>query len=289
MEDIRRLLRVNQWVKNVFIFLPAFFGFRLFDVSTIVSNGYAFLSFCFLASSIYVLNDIVDRGLDRRHPKKKDRPIVSGKVSVKKAVVIFFVLLFLSFLFSFPIRSTELYLLLCSYLVLNVLYTFFTKNVAIIDVFSVALGYVIRVLVGGVSGDVEVSCWIVVMTFLLCLFLCFAKRRDDVVLMEGSGKEIRKSVNGYTVEFMNSILEIISAVIIALYIMYTVSEQTMERYNSDYVYMTSLFVLLGIFRYLQITISFKKSGSPTDVLYKDRFLQLCILGWILCFAVIIYV
>jgi 4-hydroxybenzoate polyprenyltransferase len=235
------------------------------------------------------LNDILDRESDRRHPKKKDRPIASGKISVKEAVVIIFVLLVLSFLFTFPIRSTELYLLLLSYLVLNIFYTFFIKYIEIIDVFSIALGYVIRVLVGGVSGGIEINYWIIVMTFLLSLLLGFAKRRDDVVLMEGSGKEIRKSVNGYTVEFMNSILEIISAVIIALYIMYTVSEQTMERYNSDYVYITSLFVLLGIFRYLQITISFKKSGSPTDVLYKDRFLQLCILGWILCFAVIIYV
>ena len=289
MKDIIRVLRVKQWVKNVFIFLPAFFGLKFFDIDTLVNNGYAFMSFCFLASSIYVLNDILDRESDRRHPKKKDRPIASGKVSVKEAVVMIFVLLVLSFLFTFPIRSTELYLLLLSYLVLNIFYTFFIKYIEIIDVFSIALGYVIRVLVGGVSGGIEINYWIIVMTFLLSLLLGFAKRRDDVVLMEGSGKEIRKSVNGYTVEFMNSILEIISAVIIALYIMYTVSEQTMERYNSDYVYMTSLFVLLGIFRYLQITISFKKSGSPTDVLYKDRFLQLCILGWILCFAVIIYV
>ena len=289
MKDIIRVLRVKQWVKNVFIFLPAFFGLKFFDIDTLVNNGYAFISFCFLASSIYVLNDILDRESDRRHPKKKDRPIASGKISVKEAVVIIFVLLVLSFLFTFPIRSTELYLLLLSYLVLNIFYTFFIKYIEIIDVFSIALGYVIRVLVGGVSGGIEINYWIIVMTFLLSLLLGFAKRRDDVVLMEGSGKEIRKSVNGYTVEFMNSILEIISAVIIALYIMYTVSEQTMERYNSDYVYITSLFVLLGIFRYLQITISFKKSGSPTDVLYKDRFLQLCILGWILCFAVIIYV
>jgi hypothetical protein len=107
--------------------------------------------------------------------------------------------------------------------------------------------------------------------------------------MKDSGEEIRRSVNGYTVEFVNSILEIISAVIVALYVVYTVSEQTMERYDSDYVYITGLFVLLGMFRYLQITISFERSGSPIDVLYNDRFLQLCVLGWIACFAVVIYV
>lgn len=288
MKDIIKLLRVKQWVKNIFIFLPAFFGLKLLDIHTLINNGYAFISFCFLASSIYILNDILDKDADRKHPKKRERPIASGKISIKEAITVLVILLILSFICTLPIKSIELYILLSTYLITNILYTFWIKYIGIIDVFFIATGYVIRVLVGGVSGGIEINYWIIIMTFLLTLLLGFAKRRDDVILMQNNGERIRKSVDGYTLQFVDSVLGVTSAVTVVAYIMYTISEQTMQRYNSRYVYITSFFVLLGILRYLQITISFKKSGSPTEVLYKDRFLQLCILGWILCFAVIIY-
>ncbi len=288
MKDIIKLLRVKQWVKNLFIFLPAFFGLKLLDANTLINNGYAFISFCFLASSIYILNDILDKDSDKKHPKKKERPIASGKISVKKAIVILIISLILAIVFTLPIKSTDLYILLLSYLAINIFYTFRIKYIEIVDVFFIAAGYVIRVLVGGVSGGIEINYWIIIMAFLLALLLGFAKRRDDVVLMESQGEKIRKSIDGYTLQFVDSVLNVTSAITVVAYIMYTISEQTMQRYHSKYVYITSFFVLLGIFRYLQITISFKRSGSPTEVLYKDRFLQLCILGWIICFAIIIY-
>jgi len=288
MKDIIKLLRVKQWVKNLFIFLPAFFGLKLLDANTLINNGYAFISFCFLASSIYILNDILDKDADKKHPKKRERPIASGKISIKEGIVILIISLILAIVFTLPIKSTDLYILLLSYLAINIFYTFRIKYIEIVDVFFIAAGYVIRVLVGGVSGGIEINYWIIIMTFLLALLLGFAKRRDDVVLMESQGEKIRKSIDGYTLQFVDSVLNVTSAITVVAYIMYTISEQTMQRYHSKYVYITSFFVLLGIFRYLQITISFKRSGSPTEVLYKDRFLQLCILGWIICFAIIIY-
>lgn len=288
MKDIIKLLRVKQWVKNLFIFLPAFFGLKLLDANTLINNGYAFISFCFLASSIYILNDILDKDADKKHPKKRERPIASGKISIKEAIVILIISLILAIVFTLPIKSADLYILLFSYLAINIFYTFRIKYIEIVDVFFIATGYIIRVLVGGVSGGIEINYWIIIMTFLLALLLGFAKRRDDVILMESQSEKIRKSIDGYTLQFVDSVLSVTSAVTIVAYIMYTISEQTMQRYHSKYVYITSFFVLLGILRYLQITISFKKSGSPTEVLYKDRFLQLCILGWIICFAIIIY-
>ncbi len=288
MKDIIKLLRVKQWVKNLFIFLPAFFGLKLLDANTLINNGYAFISFCFLASSIYILNDILDKDADKKHPKKRERPIASGKISIKEAIVILIISLILAIVFTLPIKSTDLYILLLSYLAINIFYTFRIKYIEIVDVFFIATGYIIRVLVGGVSGGIEINYWIIIMTFLLALLLGFAKRRDDVILMESQSEKIRKSIDGYTLQFVDSVLSVTSSVTIVAYIMYTISEQTMQRYHSKYVYITSFFVLLGILRYLQITISFKKSGSPTEVLYKDKFLQLCILGWIICFAIIIY-
>lgn len=126
------------------------------------------------------------------------------------------------------------------------------------------------------------------MTFMLALFLGFAKRRDDVVLMKTTGEKIRKSIDGYTLEFVDAVLFISSAITIIAYMMYTISPQTIDKYDSQYVYVTAIFVLLGIFRYLQITVALKESGSPTEVLYRDKILQLSILGWIILFALIAY-
>lgn len=288
MIEILKLLRVKQYVKNLFIFLPIFFGMKFFEFDLLMNNFIAFFSFCFLASSIYILNDILDRDIDKKHPKKKNRPIASGKISVKKAILILSILLVISFLIASLIVSPELYILLTSYLILNILYVFWIKHIGIIDVFVVASGYVIRILVGGVTADIDILHWIIIMTFLLALFLGFAKRRDDVLIMKETGQIMRKSIDGYTLQFMDSILFITSAITLVAYIMYTIAEDTTQRYGSENIYLTSIFVLLGIMRYLQITISLKKSGSPTEILYKDKMIQFSIIAWVLSFAAIMY-
>jgi 4-hydroxybenzoate polyprenyltransferase len=163
------------------------------------------------------------------------------------------------------------------------------KQIAIVDVFIIAIGFVLRILAGGFATGIYLSHWIILMTFLLALFLAFAKRRDDVVMFEESGVMIRGNVNRYNLAFMNQVIAVVGTLTMMCYIMYTVSPETMERFQSSYIYTTSIFVLAGIIRYLQITIVDVKSGSPTKVLMKDRFLQACIIGWVLTFVVIIYV
>lgn len=291
--SILRLLRPAQWVKNVFVFLPLFFSGRMMDVEAVLASLVAFGSFCFAASAIYCLNDIVDVDADRQHPEKCHRPIASGQVSVGSAYLLTIVLavgaMLLCLLIAEPCRRYGMMGIVAFYILMNVAYSLRLKQVAIVDVFIVSLGFVLRVVVGGVATGIPLSHWIVLMTFLLSLFLAFAKRRDDVVIYESTGERVRKSVYQYNLHFINQVIGLIASITMVAYIMYTVSPEVTERLGTDYLYVTSVFVLAGIIRYLQLAIVDQRSGNPTRVLLKDRFVQGCILGWVVSFILIIYV
>ena len=174
------------------------------------------------------------------------------------------------------------------YYLMNIVYCMKLKSYAIVDVMVIATGFVLRILMGGIATQIHLTVWIVLMTFLLALFLAFAKRRDDVVLYQQTGVTARENTRYYNLEFMNQVMTIIASITIVSYIMYTVSPDVMERLHSQYIYLTSIFVLAGIIRYLQITIVDAKSGSPTKILMKDHFIQGCIACWILSFFILIY-
>ena len=178
--------------------------------------------------------------------------------------------------------------MLLAYFVMNLAYTLKLKHYPLIDVFIIALGFVLRVVVGGIATDIYLSHWIILMTFLLALFLAFAKRRDDVMIFTQTGVEARKKTKRYNLEMLNLILAILATVTIVCYIMYTVSAEVIERFHNQYVYVTSVFVLIGIFRYLQLTLVDIKSGSPTEILIKDFVIQSCIAAWMVTFTLIIY-
>ena len=286
------LLRPHQWLKNVFIFLPLFFDRHLFDVNYLVPSLLMFFSYSFAASGIYCFNDIYDVEADRNHPEKCKRPIASGAVKVASA----YILMLLCFATSFAIitmgefeNKSRLYGVIAFYILMNIAYCIKLKQIAIVDVFIIAVGFVLRILVGGFATNIYLSHWIVLMTFLLALFLAFAKRRDDVVMYEDSGVKMRKNVNRYNLAFMNQLIAVVACLTMMCYIMYTVSPEVIERFHSSsYIYVTSIFVLAGIIRYLQLTIVDVKSGSPTKVLMKDHFVQACIVGWIVTFVIILY-
>jgi len=290
MKDIIKLLRIEQWIKNTFVFLPLFFDKRLTDWDAFVSTLFAFISFSFIASSVYCINDILDRETDKTHPDKRFRPIASGKVTVKNAFTLSTILAFTSIIISILTQSNyNLMLLILFYLTVNLLYSLYLKHFAIIDVFIIALGFVLRVYAGGLSGNVILSHWIVLITFLLALFLGFAKRLDDVVLFNNTGNLVRKNIAYYNKTFLTSIMIITSTITMVSYIMYTLSETVMSRFGSENIYLTSFFVLLGIFRYLQLTLVENGSANPTKVLFKDRFVIISIIMWILSFIIIIYI
>lgn len=283
-------MRPEQWLKNFFVFLPLFFDQRLFQLSYWIPTLITFLSFCFIASSIYCLNDIVDVERDRSHPKKRFRPIASGALSKGAAVAVLMVCIVVAYgaaLLSGP-HWPIVCAIITAYLVLNVAYSFKLKQYAIVDVFIIAFGFALRVLAGGFGSGIVPTHWLVLMTFLLALFLAFAKRRDDVVIYQEDGILARNNIIRYNLPFLNQVIGLVAAITMICYIMYTVSPEVTSRFHSRNVYLTSVFVLAGIIKYLQITMVDVKSGSPTKVLLKDRFIQLCVVGWIISFFLIIY-
>ena len=288
------LLRPHQWIKNLFIFLPIFFNGKIMEREFVILGIVTFCSFCLAASGIYCLNDIYDAEADRMHPIKCKRPIASGAISKEKGYVLMVmcILCSLSLILIYDWGTNKymyLTIVVLLYFVMNIAYCIKLKQIAIVDVFVIAIGFVLRILAGSIATGISLTHWIVLMTFLLALFLAFAKRRDDVVIYENTGMKIRKNVNRYTLSFMNQAISVVSSIIMICYIMYTVSPEVIERFHSSYVYLSSIFVLAGIIRYLQITIVDVKSGSPTKVLMKDRFIQLCLVGWLGTFAVLLYI
>ncbi len=290
MKNIFLLLRPQQWMKNGFVFLPMFFSGNLCNTSMLLQAFVAFLAYSLASSSVYCFNDIYDREADRLHPKKRLRPVASGAVSVAKAYVLMLFTLFLSLLVAFSglIAWREACFIIGFYYVMNLAYCIRLKQIALVDVVIIAVGFVLRVALGGTVTGIVLSHWIVVMTFLLALFLAFAKRRDDVVLYENTGVLPRRNVNRYNLQFMNQTIAVIASITLVAYMMYTVSDEVMERLGSHRIYVTAIFVLMGILRYMQLTIVDVKSGSPTKVLMHDHFIQACIVGWGISFLVLIY-
>jgi 4-hydroxybenzoate polyprenyltransferase len=291
MKAIIILLRPHQWLKNLFVFLPLFFNGHIAECDFLFPTVMVFFAFSFAASSIYCFNDIWDMEADRLHLEKCGRPIASGVVSKGKAYGIMTVMivssLIIVYFFLEVVKWSVTGIILCYYL-LNILYCIKLKYVVIIDVFIIAVGFVLRVFAGGIVTGIFISQWLILMTFLFALFLAFAKRRDDVAIYVKTEIKTRKNTNRYNLEFMNQVISIIAAIIMVCYIMYTVSDEVIRRLESPYLYITSVFVLAGIIRYLQLTIVDVKSGSPTKVLIKDIFIQLCVMGWIIAFLIIIY-
>jgi 4-hydroxybenzoate polyprenyltransferase len=182
----------------------------------------------------------------------------------------------------------ELTVTLLFYIVMNMAYCVKLKQASLLDVFIVAIGFVLRIVAGGLATGIILSHWIVLTTFLLALFLALAKRRDDVAIYEASGIKVRKKVEHYNMDFLNQSIGILGSVTIMCYILYTVSDDVVARIGSPYLYATSFFVLAGILRYMQLSFVNQKSGSPTKVLLHDRFILMCVVGWIASFAIILY-
>ena len=282
-----KLIRPHHYVKNVFLFVPLFFAGEFFNIAKAMDIFFGFIAFSLVASSIYVINDYKDIEADRLHPEKSKRPLASGAISKPFGLFIFFALFVIGIGSGYFLDAKFLFIL-CLYFVLNIGYTFGLKHIPILDVFLVALGFVLRVRAGGALGDVHVSEWLTIMIFLLALFMAFAKRRDDLVLQKDTKVALRKSVKGYNLEFLTASMTLITAISLVAYLMYCVSPMVMEQFKTHRLYHTFWFVLAGVLRYFQIIYVQNDSGSPTKLLYKDYFLHGCIALWALSFFFIIY-
>jgi len=282
-----RLARPHQYVKNLFVLLPLFFGWKLAGPGAVSQGLLAFAAFCLASSAVYVLNDLKDIEDDRAHPVKRNRPLASGAVTVPQALVFLCALVGGSAVLSAAFLPSSFMIILGAYFLINVAYSFKLKHLAIVDLCCIAVGFVLRVFAGGAATGVDPSHWIVLMTFLLALFIGFAKRRDDLIL-SGNGAKLRKSLDGYNLEYVSTAMSMMAAVVIVSYILYTTSPEVIAKHGSDKLYLTAFWVIAAILRYLQITFVEEKSGSPTLVFIKDVFIQACIVLWIASFYLILY-
>ena len=290
IRHIIKVARPTHWIKNLFVFLPVFFGGGLLNTSEAVSAALTFLSFSLAASAIYCLNDIIDVNADRAHPVKCKRPIASGAITIPQAygMMALSMLVSIVLMFLLPAGQTKTIFVIVAYFVINVAYCLRLKEYAIIDVCIIASGFVLRILAGGYATGVQLSKWIVLMTFLLTLFLAFAKRRDDVLRMNTTGQAPRKNTSRYNLTFINQAITITASVMLVCYVMYTVSPEIISQFATDKLYLTSILVILAILRYLQISVVDEKSGDPVKVALTDRATQLILLAWLLSFLIIIY-
>jgi decaprenyl-phosphate phosphoribosyltransferase len=288
MQSYLRLMRPHQYSKNAFVWFPLFFGHKAHDFLAVMQTLAVFALFCLMASGVYIINDLKDLEEDRRHPMKKKRVLAAGQASRAEAAILSAMCIGVSLGTAIILLDRRVGLILGAYLLLNIAYSWGLKRVAVIDVVCIAVGFVLRVFAGGVAVEIWPSHWLVLMTFLLALFLALAKRRDDLLLAT-SGYKLRESLDGYNMEFISLSMSLMAAVIVVSYILYAVSPEVISKHHTENLYLTVFWVILGLLRYMQITIVTQQSGSPTMILLRDRFLQATIVLWIVSCYVILYV
>ncbi|NLP14267.1 MAG: decaprenyl-phosphate phosphoribosyltransferase [Clostridium sp.] len=276
------LVRPKQWIKNLFVFSALIFAKLVFEPVYFKTVFLAFLCFCMISSCVYILNDIVDADKDRLHPKKKTRPIASGLISKAEAWVFLAVLLPVAVASGFLLH-VYFGLILVMYFLNNVLYSIAVKHMVILDVMSIALGFLLRVIGGGVVIEVYISQWILLCTLLLSLFLGFSKRRNELVVLENGADSHRKILKEYSLEFIDNMLSIVTASTVMAYSLYTFSSK-----NNYFMMLTIPFVLYGIFRYQYIIYMKKEGGSPEETVLSDIPLMICIFLWVVISIIILY-
>lgn len=280
-------LRPHQWTKNLMVFAAPALSKHLFERGPLEKSVLGFVIFCALSGTVYLLNDVADLERDRLHPLKRLRPIASGALSpragVLLAVVVGLASLGLSAVLGVPF-------LLCAalYLALNVLYSFRLKEVVILDVLSISLGFVLRAVAGGVAIGVLVSDWLLVCTLLLALFLALAKRRHELVSLTTAATGHRKILAEYSPYLLDQMISVVTASCLTAYAFYTMAPDTVQKYRTERLAWTIPFVLYGIFRYLYLVHQKEKGGSPTDILATDRPLLLNVFLWALALLWIVY-
>jgi 4-hydroxybenzoate polyprenyltransferase len=280
-------MRPRQWVKNLFVLTPLLFSQNLFAFAAVGRALAAFILFCLASSSVYLLNDIKDRKQDRLHPRKRHRPLAADELSLGIALGAMLALV-VCMLAGGVMLSKSLAFVLCAYWLINLLYSSWLKHQVILDVFAIASGFVLRVVGGGVVISVEISHWLLLCTTMLALFLGFSKRRHELVHLGEKAGSHRQVLREYNPHFLDMMIGIATASTVVSYALYTVSEQTVQRFQTQGLLATLPFVLYGIFRYLYLVYQKNQGEDPTRILLTDKptMINLCL--WALTVGVILY-
>jgi 4-hydroxybenzoate polyprenyltransferase len=280
-------IRPGQWAKNLLIFAGLLFGLRLFDPAAVINATLAFVIFCGLSGAVYLINDVLDRDSDRRHPLKARRPIASGTVSVPLAIATAAVLGVAGLSAAFAING-RLGIVSAGYLALLGLYSAALKHIVIVDVLTIAVGFVLRATAGAVAIDVEISHWLLVCTILGALFIALAKRRHELVLLTDGATSHRPILSEYSPYLLDQMIAVVTASTLISYVFYTISPDTQQKFGTPWLGLTIPFPLYGIFRYLYLVHRREGGGSPADLLMTDRPLLTCVALWVLLVTIIIY-
>ncbi len=282
------LLRVPEWTKNFFVFAPLLFSGRLIHHESVWKVTLVGAALCALSSSIYIVNDMMDMVSDREHPKKRLRPLASGAVSRGTAEGVAVVAVLTGFVLLAAAQAPpSVVLMAAGFLALNVAYTLYLKRKVIVDVLAIAVGYCLRVLIGGAAIHVEVTHWLILCTFLLATFLGFSKRRHELAVLGPESRRHRPVLSLYTDAFLDRMSMLTLAMTLTCYMLYTISPETIARFGTNALVYSSLIVMFALFRYLFL-IHVKKMGSPVEVLYYDRQIVLAIVTWILYIVGVVY-
>jgi 4-hydroxybenzoate polyprenyltransferase len=285
--DLLISLRPSQWTKNLLVFAALIFAVKLFDANAVVKAAQAFAIFCALSGVVYLFNDVMDRENDRRHPVKRLRPIAAGTLPVPIALGSAALIGAGGLAAAFAL-GWRFGVVAVGYLALQSLYSGPLKHIVIIDVLTLALGFVLRAVAGAVAIDVSMSHWLFVCTSLLALFIALAKRRHELVLLADGATSHRPILGEYSAYLLDQMIAVVTASTLIAYIFYTISPETEQKFGTEWLGLTIPFPLYGIFRYLYLVHQREGGGSPADLLLTDRPLLVCVTLWVVAVVLIIY-
>ncbi len=286
---IFKSMRPKQWTKNIILFAPLVFSQNITNKQLALCSFIAFVVFCMLSGSVYILNDLVDLKQDRVHPLKSKRPLASGLLKPSSAVIAFIILLILSTLVSFSYLNLLFIIVAGAYFLLQVAYSLKLKHIVIIDVFSIAAGFLLRVIAGAEAIEVTFSTWLFFCTILLALFLALSKRRHEILLLDDNAINHRRILFEYSANLLDQMISIVTTTTLIAYILYTVNPETVNKFGTDNLKYTVPFVLYGIFRYLYLMHQKNEGGSPEKVLLNDKPILITVILYCLTVCYILYV
>ncbi len=283
-----KLARPSHWTKNVFVFVPVIFSLKLLEAPEAIPNVLTFTAFCAGTSAVYVFNDLHDRALDMNHPVKKNRPVASGKISVKSAWIFFTILLLIASALS-VMANLNVAMVLETYVAMNVLYSLYLKNMVIIDVMVIAVGFILRIMAGSVATKVYLSSWILLTTFSIALFIGFAKRRHEIVSLGENASDHRKVLSMYNKKFVDEMITATVATTTVFYSLYTIDSSVVARFGTRNLIYTVPIVIYGLFRYMYIIYVKSEGGDPVEIVTRDPGIILSVLTWLVAVMFFIYI
>lgn len=286
LKPLLETMRPKQWAKNLFIFAGLIFGEKLLHPSLLTRNILAFALFCLISSTIYLINDLADMEKDRQHPAKRRRPLASGRLQPRVAIIAAGLFLSISVPLSFVLDS-QFGLVAMAYLATMVAYSLLLKDLVIVDVLVVSAGYLLRVAAGAIVTGVPISPWLYLCTTLLALFISFSRRRHELLILEGTANEHRATLTEYTPHLLDEMIAVVTSTTVIAYSLYTFSAPNLPPHHS--MMLTIPFVLYGIFRYLYLVHARNEGGTPEEMVFRDKPLLLDIVLWGLTVLFVLYI